>query len=198
VYEQGDEKVPEEITALFEKIEKNDPAVEEMIDWDNFIDYIFVQAFFMNEDWPQNNIRMIGGKGVKWKFVLYDMDLSMAYSGNRAGSDINLFKRLAVSSTRPGKLFRRLLDNKIRMEQLVQRFDELLDKTFSAQKLITVFETCRSQVAGDMKYHIQRWGRPETLAQWSMYVEQNREFILGRTSYFAAHYKTQLDQCANL
>jgi len=55
---------------------------------DNFIDYMIVQTYFANLDWPGNNVRMVraitpltGGSEFDdglWRFILHDLDASLA------------------------------------------------------------------------------------------------------------------------
>lgn len=197
IYEQGEEKPDKHVLALLKKMDENDPVLDTLIDWDNFMDYIFLQAFFMNTDWPKNNVRIVGGKNVKWRFVLYDMDFGMAYTGTKGNSDYNMFSHIMHSGTRVGRLFSRIIGNKNKREQLVARFEYLLSHDFSQKSLLEKFDRCRAMVASDILHQIHRWGKPVSFEAWKNYTSENRQFIQQRCDWFAKNFRKQMEKCVN-
>ena len=92
---------PAEKRAAYERIQgknpdgSNNPALEQYLDVDNYIDYLLVNFFMGNQDWPQRNwyaSRMRGPESTGFKFHMWDAETSMGLNSslttNRLGVDI--------------------------------------------------------------------------------------------------------------
>ena len=57
---------------------------ENEIDIENFIDFIISEIYYANSDWPCNNYKMwkTNDENSKWRFLIYDLDLSFGYNAN--------------------------------------------------------------------------------------------------------------------
>ncbi|MBL7883229.1 MAG: CotH kinase family protein, partial [Bacteroidia bacterium] len=106
--------------------ELNYKIVEEQIDIANLIEYLIANIYFVNNDWPQNNLKYwrysypakdSSYRNNKWRFVLSDMDWAMGFNITDA-HDYNMFNFL--KNKKPfGETFYKLLQNESFKKQFV-------------------------------------------------------------------------------
>lgn len=67
--------------------------VKSSIDLANFADYMAMEIYSHNGDWPNNNVRAWRSPGRKWKFMVYDLDhgYDWTWSVNGFGESTNMF-----------------------------------------------------------------------------------------------------------
>ena len=57
--------------------------IEALVDLPNYIDYLIVNSYGQNGDWPDNNFRAGKGSltGTKWKFIMWDAEWTLRQGG---------------------------------------------------------------------------------------------------------------------
>jgi hypothetical protein len=101
------------------------------IDIDNYIDYMSLMIYSGAYDWLNNNVRFWKEKkeGAKWRWILDDVDSGFA----SWVVDRNNFDFLEEHSDRfTSQLFFKLAKNRTFKKRFKQRFNTLLDTTFSS------------------------------------------------------------------
>ncbi len=85
-------------TAIYQRILGNyadgtdDPNVETLLDVDNYIDYLIVNWYIKNTDWPHRNfymMRLRGEESTGFKFVVWDTEFSL--DNATAATDLAVF-----------------------------------------------------------------------------------------------------------
>nr|WKN40171.1 CotH kinase family protein [Tunicatimonas sp. TK19036] len=175
-------------------------SLSRLIDIPSFIDYIAIQTFVSNSDWPQNNV-----KGVfldnKFYFLLYDTDFAFdypTYYQEEVGNyfhwpdrihDLNAQTHDYFDSldhyipSHVGKIYRMLIEVPAFREQFINRYRELLEGPLSQNRIEHVVEDVHDQIAPLMPQHIARWGYPVSFGDWQNNVQQISQFCAIRRHY---------------
>lgn len=59
--------------------------IKEVVDIDNFVDYMAAEMYFHNGDWPQNNVRAWRTLNRPWRFIAFDIDHGFDWSKRVSG-----------------------------------------------------------------------------------------------------------------
>ena len=170
-------------------------------DIDQFIDYLAIQIYAANKDWPHNNVTLWRPSGpdgrIRW--MLNDLDMSMGW--HRGEYDDSTFSRLlARDETAPSSMFGLCLKNQEFKEYFAKRLLFRLENDLSPAKVISLIDDVSFHVRGEMRPHIKRWGRvnlgglsvPETIEAWDAQVQALRNYALHRNAYLRKHLSAWL------
>ena len=178
---------------------QNFQKIQEMMDTESFIDYQIANLFVGNTDWPGNNYRIWrkkiafnpdAQKGLdgRWRWMMFDTDFAFnIYYG--ADVNFNMFQ-FATATNGPGWpnpphstfLFRTLLTNTSFKNDFINRYNDLLNTSFSVARTSTVIDSIVGIIQPEMDKHIQRWSSPGTIQDWNWEVDRIRNFTNARTS----------------
>ena len=136
-----------------------DSAVEklrESVDVENYLDYVAIQMYTANQD--LNNVRCycIPKAGVKWRWIVFDLDLSFQVDAN---SIARWLKSGGVGSitTQDNTLFIKLMKNPGMRDYFLTRMGQLLATTFSAENVVGKIKTRCRALNAEMKLNCKRW-----------------------------------------
>jgi hypothetical protein len=108
---------------------------KEMIDEDNFIDYLCVMLYSTNDDWIGSNYRMWRERvdGAKWRFMIDDVDRGFQISNVNK----NMFDYISTyrADTLLKKMFNAFNRNSTFKSKFKNRFNELLDTTLATSNM---------------------------------------------------------------
>lgn len=186
------------ITVFDMKIASNYEKAKRMMDMDNYIDYMIVELFSGNVDWPQNNIfywrkntsyrkQAPYGHDGRWRFMVNDLDASFGTSWGTTTPDVNSFTRLKGDSWKTGRLFINLLENHEFSSQFIYRMLELMDTVFEKEHVKEALNAMVSYYEPQMSEHINRFGYPASVSTWHSYVGRMYRFIEERQDYMTMY-----------
>lgn len=161
------------------------PAVYETInsqmDVNSFIDYIIIQTYAANTDWPRNNTRWWNdyGEQYKWRWVMRDLDYALLPRNLKR--DMIIWTMRTKGPT--GTVFTRLWNNTDFRQEFAQRYAAHLNTTFLPPNVISLINSTAVSIRPEMPAHIARWGRPATLAAWEKEVQILRDMAAQRPFY---------------
>ena len=136
--------------------------VSRQIDIDNYINYMLVEIFANNRDWPGNNLKKWRGTNpkTKWKWILYDLDSGFGYGD---GSN-NVFefvteenKDSGPNGTRHTLLLRRLLENNDFKASFINRMVVLLQSNFESSRILLRIEKMMKEIEREISRDQSRW-----------------------------------------
>lgn len=189
----------------------NYDSLSRMLSLPNFIDYVSVQTFVSNSDWPHNNV-----KGAflnnKLHFLLYDTDFAFAYPKHyraQVGNFFNWPDRIhnvdavkhnyfdSLDSHLPskvGQLYQALIKTPVFRQQFIERYRELLNGPLSQSRIQQVVNSLKSRLSPVMPSHIARWGYPNSIGGWRRNTQQIIEFCAQRRQIVLEQLETMEDQ----
>lgn len=148
------------------------------IDLPSFIDYMLLEIYSANLDWPQNNVLIWQAEsGAPFRWLFYDGD------GCFTRPYYNAFEN-ATHQGGNSKMLNRFLDNKDFRYRFYQRYVELLESAFSVPFLNMVLGTYRVNVEGEIPRQSDRFGFPESVSRWNDDMELAEVFFRTRNDYF--------------
>ncbi|MBC7775848.1 MAG: lamin tail domain-containing protein [Phycisphaerae bacterium] len=169
----------------------------QLLDLENFTDYINTEIFVASTDWLQdyyNNIRLFkASKNAPWKFILWDVSYS---SGNASGcASCDVLGSTLGNNSRYGKMLGSLLDNPGYHRYFINRFADLMNTSFLPARAHALINTNAAELGPEIDRHNQRWGTGD-FNSWSGSVQVLKDFYSARPENQRQHIvdNFQLDQ----
>lgn len=173
--------------------------IESRIDLDAFWNYICLEIFVDNTDWPGNNVKFWRPKTAdgRWRWILYDTDFGYDIWNNAAYNHNTL--AFALEENGPGWpnppwstfLLRKLLQNDDLRAQFISRFMTLLQLQLDSGHMLEHLDRMVSVLESDMERHSDRWGFAS--GQWQTELERIRTFLTNRPVQQQLHLMSQFN-----
>ncbi|MBN1181760.1 MAG: CotH kinase family protein [Bacteroidales bacterium] len=137
------------------------------IDVDEFINYLLIETYVSNVDWPYNNVKMwkrtVDGK---WRWIL--MDLEYCYTLKRINhnsitfalgeNDDNVIGGYDEAPEWSVVVFAELIKNETFQNKLIDRFCVHLSTTLEPARVNQIMNTIADRIRPEMPYHRARFG----------------------------------------
>ncbi len=156
---------------------RNTAYLLENVDLDNFIDYTIFESFIANRDWPHTNVRFYAIDQGKFRFVLFDLDLTntinieddplrFIYNG-KGGIITNLFDILYQTT-----------DFKTKYHA---RYEELLKQGhFTPEKFNAIVNQHKEKIEHTMPLQIEKYNNPESVTNWYRNIDLMKDYYKQR------------------
>lgn len=165
-------------------IEKSDyTRIKDQISIKSFIDYIIFETYFANQDWLHNNTTWYKANTKKWKWILNDLDYSLAYPGTD-NVNANLFDKLLTRNSITGQLFSSLITYPIFKERFKNRVDEILQDNLSEKNIKSECAQMKENYSRRIDRQIRRWRFIDSIEQWEKDCGENETFLLERRTIY--------------
>ncbi|MCP4184748.1 MAG: hypothetical protein GY761_15765, partial [Hyphomicrobiales bacterium] len=179
------------------KIPEHYAYVTTQIDLSNLIDYLILQIYFANNDWPHNNVLQFRPRvqGGQWQWVLWDFEYGFGHQ--RHGSvDKNMVtyafeKEHPTTTGRFSLLLRRLMQNPEFQEMFVTRTADLLNTVLSPEAVERQIDILATPLETAIAYETLRW-QPLAEDDWAAHVEEMRGFARKRPFFVRQHLSDYL------
>ena len=169
-----------------------------LIDIENFIDYLVFETFIGNWDWPGNNMRCWQEGNGKWRWIFFDGDASIIYH------DFNVFVNAAVY-TPPSDwinypeaklLFGKLLENETFKTTFDARLRELCDGLFLYENTFPVFQDIVEALRPNIENQGHRFGYPSSIGDWEYGNARINDYLSHRVENYLDEWEsfTALDE----
>lgn len=159
---------------------------KDFIDMGSYMDYIFIETFYGNNDWPHNNSTCYKAGDKKWKWLLNDLDYSLAYPGEN-NLTLNMFERISTSNSVHVVIFNELIKDEKFKKKFIKRCTENLAVHLSEERIIAEYQKLKSEYDPEMSRQIRRWRNIESIEAWEANCEKNLNFLLKRGIIYKAH-----------
>ncbi|SDW66428.1 CotH kinase family protein [Paenibacillus sp. CF384] len=181
----GNKRFKQLLEALHEAQSSSKPDVgklEMMVDTQSLFDYMIVEAYIGNTDWPDHNIRYWRSdeQDGKFRWLLYDADLSFGEAAEPSLSRL-LSSKLAKHPS-VGLLQTLLKDSSLR-EQFLSRFGLLLNGPLSPESVTAAIVQARTALEPEMAKHQERW--EGSMSRWHAETDKLLDFASNRPAALA-------------
>lgn len=176
----GDELLVSELISALKNFKTEE--LMSLIDINSFIDYIIIEDYFGNDDWPHNNVAAYSINGAPFKFVLYDLDQALFRTKDPC------LPELEYLSADLAKIYQGLIKNENFVDQLEERQAELFGQ-FSVNHFNSLVDEITVQIQAEIPYLISKWQAPQSTFQWKINVESLKRDFLQRDKRLRKFYK---------
>jgi len=162
--------------------------IDEMLDINNFVDYMIAETYFNNGDWMgdwTNNIKMWRpqASGGKWKYLLYDLDFGLGMSGSVNDNRLGIARNPA-SQNYTSDMFDALLNNTQFKTYFINRYADLINTIYKSSDLKDVSQEFEDIMRHDMSDHFSKWssfnGDNFSISTWNSKISSMESFINSR------------------
>lgn len=175
------------VTANDISIQKNYDLVTQQIDIESYIDYFVIETYFNNEDWPGNNMRIWKSSGLKWKWLLYDLDATAV------SASANPFKFRTDSTNNQVQLFNALCKNETFVEQFINRYQRIIFDEFKTSRILELIDAKEILYREEIADHIERWKNPISNDLWEDNLNSFRDFVANRNCELVPHLNAEFN-----
>ncbi len=167
-------------------------ATSQLLNVDNFIDYMILNIYMGNWDWPDHNWNAVRrrGEGEKFKFLVWDAEVGLGLDVNVPGPirprtlDVDLAgRRRDVSPASlaggPGEIYDRLRSDREFQLRFADRLNKHLfnDGALTADRAADVYATRAAEIESALVAEAARWGdvrrRPPDVPDGTWLEEKN-------------------------
>jgi hypothetical protein len=208
---------------LLDYVETNDMSLDENyeyvknhIDIDNYLTYFTSEVFLGNVDWINTNIKFWRFKGLdkssningvdgKWRWFLYDFDLTFGSSCDNISPNVNVLGNAFDPEYEKYTILTRWLKgNEQFVYDFVNRMCDLMNSNFSAKNINEKIDQIDQIMTVEMQEHIERWRYPSasttlaerqfevpSLSQWNSTLENLHDYTNDRKRKIIDHMKAE-------
>jgi hypothetical protein len=183
------DELVEYITGNDMSIDENYQHVCEMIDMQSYIEYFAAEIYIANTDWPEFNQAMWRTKyrasdtysDCKWRWILFDVDLSMEVKYAQ--------KNLMNNAINRDALFASLMENKAFVAALSEQLLVMATDTFAPEKVDVFVDDYKALMADAMLLNYRRFvGNDMTLEDFNQGCDDTKVFFHERQKYILEQY----------
>jgi hypothetical protein len=164
-------------------------------DLDNYKDYFIAETYYNNGDWIgdwTNNIKIWRPlkPGGKLRYLVYDLDFGLGYSGsyndNRLAQAIN-----PAANSNSSNMFDAMLGNPQFKREFINRYADLINTIFKPSNMIPIVDQFKDSMAYDMPEHFAKWG--SSVSSWNSRISSMESFINNRPAVVRNQIKSQFN-----
>jgi hypothetical protein len=186
--EPGDEEPFMELLADLEQMDPADDAtlefLESQVDVDDLIEYLVLQLYISNTDWPQNNLKLWREKvepdpqlgttrDGRWRWLVYDLDFVGDLRRDHfhdpfprlaevvRDADGNIYASLGIPF-----LFEHMIGNDGFRERFATRFADAANTSFRADHAVAKLRELTDLLEPEIEHHTRRWGNSSSATWW--------------------------------
>ncbi|OIQ50390.1 CotH protein [Pseudodesulfovibrio hydrargyri] len=158
------------------------------LDIDAYLDYVAVETYSGNPDWPDGNIKAWRPRSgaLKWQWILFDLD--RGFNGKRGlPADRDPFAILYDRRGGNGLMFSELAENRMFVRDFCARLAVHMLTTFAPKRALGILDRMAGDVRPEMERHIDRWRWDwkidrlfMTPKDWEANLDQLREYVRKR------------------
>lgn len=161
-----------------------------LVDIQQYMDYLIAEIWIGNTD--NDNIRFYTYTGGKWRWILYDTDLSMISSGfDSVAAHLNP-NGTGASDWVSTKLINALLKNEDFKEAFIRRMAWQMNNVWTPENVNAKIDEYVAAIQPDMQRECERWPE-QSYSSWEKYVTYLRSFAEKRndklTVFIQSYFK---------
>ena len=174
--------------------ERNYQWIIDQIDIDEYINYMILQIYVSNTDYPGNNMVMWRPRkaGGQWRFIIKDTDHGLGGAGAEDGvKDAVTHNALKFNTADNGddrKLFNALLTQDSFRQKLYSRFAVYMGDLLHYNSTSQVIDSIQNLLEPSIQDHLTRWNL-RSLDSWRDEISKMKEWCGGRNVEVYEHIR---------
>ena len=152
-----------------------------LIDEDSFIDYMVLETFIKNRDWPSHNMRCWQENSSRWRWLFFDGDGTLRDNAFDAlANAVYTGEAVYPSSKAATLLFRKMLESKRFVERFCLRYNDLVNNELAFVNTSPAWQYIYHALEDEIPSQSGRFGTPVSPRQWSRAVSRTLGFLQER------------------
>lgn len=152
-------------------------ACNQVLDLDNFVDYLAGENWFGNKDWIYNNMKMARTRSTdnRWKFLLQDLELGL---GGWSDYTVNIFDYFR-DSNQPNafwEIYNGLIQNRQFKNHFINRYADLMNTVFQPEYFMPIVDTMYEELLPELPRHFYTWS-DSVLTRMEEYAAYRQEMV---------------------
>lgn len=176
-----------------------------LIDLDNLLDYYSAQVYFVNTDWPHNNIdfwrsqvpydeNAPTGHDGRWRWLFYDIDFTFGLVQSYNYNMLSWVTRETVHNMEwPNLILRNLLENESFKHDFINRMADQLNTAFQPDRVVGIMDSLQKLIEPEMENYGHRWHYPTSLDNWQSFIDPMIEFAENRPYHLRQNILNHFD-----
>lgn len=148
------------------------------MDVPSFIDYLLLQTFGANLDWPQNNVlQWQASNGEPFRMIFFDGD----------GCFTRWYYKSLYNAVHQGAsslIIKKFFESDAFVKMFYERYIALKSSAFHYENLMDIWNNYRSQVEDEVPRQSERFGFPRNMKRWQSDMDSTEVFFLRRFKAF--------------
>jgi hypothetical protein len=170
--------------------------VASQIDIREYINYMTLQIYIANRDWPGNNLKFWkASDSGKWRWIVFDLDYGFGFRLDENGYTHQTF-HFATEANGPGHpnppwstlIYRKLLENDGFKRQFLSTFITHMYSSFKPEWCNQVLDSLSGIIANEMTFNQDKFGR--TIVQWYQYLQTIKQYAVNRSNFMPGYVKS--------
>ncbi len=181
---QGDSHHYEELIGFLEAANPEDKYtydfIKQKIDVENYIDYMCLEIYLHNRDWPHNNIEYWRPANIdgKWRWIFFDFDRAFEKWNE---DNLSLYFNYSDDFVK-FFLLRKLIEIPEFKIDFIARMYFHMQNTVRPDIIIDEIEKLKKVLEPHVPNHIARWRFPTSMYEWEENIGLLRNFAMLRTA----------------
>lgn len=175
---------------------ENYSYVASQLDLQEYINYMTVQIYIGNRDWPGNNTKFWKKKeDGKWRWILFDTDYGFGFRFSDGGADFESFHLITEENggDHPNPpwstlLFRKLIENESFKKQFLSTFITHMYSSFDPEWCSYNIDSLSNVIDDEIAYNQALYGR--TKNQWQEYLNTMKTYAVNRQAFMPDYVKS--------
>ena len=159
-------------------LNNNYDHIDNIIDINSYIDYIIIQTYINNLDWPHHNIKWWKDRtndNSKWRWIMYDTDMSFWLGGVES---IWIGDLIGERYTDEGSfyIFNKLIKNIEFKEQFLNRYLYIIEHVFDKDRVASLILNNKNRIEDEYDNFHFKWPGSNNKSQWEKAIDDLIEF----------------------
>ena len=159
---------------------ENYNTLSEMIDINSYIDYVIIQTYIANTDWPINNVKWwrerTSSNYTKWRWVIFDTDHAFKRTNVNKVWIGDLYGNYYNESKKDGfYIFNNLIKNEEFKELFLERYLFFIENVFEKGRVERIILNNKEKIKIEYINHHIKWNTL-SINQWSKEIDEMIEF----------------------
>jgi len=159
--------------------------IDRNFDVDNIIDFVFIELFLANIDWPWKNMKFWKSSlyDNKWRWIINDLDYTCGIS---SFPEINMMPLLTNRETSFSKIFSALLENDIFRYKFINRSADYLNSIFLPENLVGKLDSLSKIIEDEIPRQQNKY--ISSAVNWQGEIDIIRDFVRNRNKFYSNQY----------
>ncbi|MGB0423844.1 MAG: CotH kinase family protein [Flavobacteriales bacterium] len=175
-------------------IDANYQELQSKVDEKSFVDYIIAETYWNNTDWPANNLKYWKKEGGKWRYILFDLDVSLNTFGWVNEETDNLGRILEdFQDFRTVIVFSAFLEHPNFKHYFINRYADLMNTSFEKNHVAEDLLNYLDMVEPEMHRHFGKWGN--SVFWWRLFdiEDLTLRYIFNRPEFARNYVEEQME-----